>query len=467
MDMAGHDRARAPVRIGFRLGIRNFGPISRGTLSLKPLTILAGPNNSGKSYAAMLACSILSAYGRLASYYTTYGRSEPGFQAAYKSCNQELHAVTEENKNKESFRIPVSLSKKITMHAIQDFGRILETEINRHFGARTRELVRAGKPYAGITTFDSTAFSIKLGDRLSISSDNSNSYRYSVQLSKEEPSIISEKRQSEDSFIINIGGGVAEKFFKHDLAQFLFDAAGRRIRHPRIPTHLHYLPAARSAMLQERRTPPADITQNDGPADGPQVPGQTGIVTDLLDSIAQIPEKHGTFFEIGSKLEAEMLQGNIGVSAHAAKALPEITYASKNYKSELHRTSSAVSEMAPLVLYLKHIVRPGSLLAIEEPEAHLHPRNQLILAKYIVRMVRSGINVLITTHSAVLLEQLSKHMLADRQRAEAGLKSDKTDYLLPEEVSPHLFAKSEGGYGISPIETSREGIPEQYLAMRE
>ena len=42
--------------------IENFGPISKGEIRLKPLTVLMGPNNSGKSYAAMLIYSLLSAY---------------------------------------------------------------------------------------------------------------------------------------------------------------------------------------------------------------------------------------------------------------------------------------------------------------------------------------------------------------------------------------------------------------------
>jgi predicted ATPase len=34
--------------------VENFGPISSGRVRLKPLTIFIGPNNSGKSYTAML-----------------------------------------------------------------------------------------------------------------------------------------------------------------------------------------------------------------------------------------------------------------------------------------------------------------------------------------------------------------------------------------------------------------------------
>lgn len=49
--------------------ISDFGPISNGRIRLSPLTILMGPHNSGKSYAATLIYSFLSAHAA--------ARSEP------------------------------------------------------------------------------------------------------------------------------------------------------------------------------------------------------------------------------------------------------------------------------------------------------------------------------------------------------------------------------------------------------
>jgi len=37
-----------------RLGVVNFGPISKGEIYIKPLTVSVGPNGTGKSYAVAL-----------------------------------------------------------------------------------------------------------------------------------------------------------------------------------------------------------------------------------------------------------------------------------------------------------------------------------------------------------------------------------------------------------------------------
>ena len=51
-------RTGANKKIGLNLEMKDFGPIIEGNISLKPLTLFVGPNNSGKSYAAMLIHSI-------------------------------------------------------------------------------------------------------------------------------------------------------------------------------------------------------------------------------------------------------------------------------------------------------------------------------------------------------------------------------------------------------------------------
>lgn len=55
-------RNATPPRDFLRFDISNFGPVSKGRISLRPLTILMGPGNSGKSYAATMIYAFLSSH---------------------------------------------------------------------------------------------------------------------------------------------------------------------------------------------------------------------------------------------------------------------------------------------------------------------------------------------------------------------------------------------------------------------
>ena len=48
-----------------KLLIKNFGPIKKADITISPLTILIGPNSSGKSYSALLIHSILNSFNNL------------------------------------------------------------------------------------------------------------------------------------------------------------------------------------------------------------------------------------------------------------------------------------------------------------------------------------------------------------------------------------------------------------------
>jgi len=43
--------AAGKKKTGLTVEMKNFGPIADGRMKIKPLTLLIGPNNSGKSHA--------------------------------------------------------------------------------------------------------------------------------------------------------------------------------------------------------------------------------------------------------------------------------------------------------------------------------------------------------------------------------------------------------------------------------
>ena len=89
---------------------------------------------------------------------------------------------------------------------------------------------------------------------------------------------------------------------------------------------------------------------------------------------------------------------------------------------EMNDVSSMVSEISPIVAYLKYIVRTGNksklttnastIIFIEEPEAHLHPINQIKLMKSFTKLVKSNIKLVIASHSNYIFNELNNRVLA-------------------------------------------------------
>ena len=69
-----------------------------------------------------------------------------------------------------------------------------------------------------------------------------------------------------------------------------------------------------------------------------------------------------------SFIENEVLHGKVDIDQSARLPTPEIVYMpavggqSEPAKFTLDQTSSMVSELAPLILFLKYLVRPDDLL---------------------------------------------------------------------------------------------------------
>jgi predicted ATPase len=170
-----------------------------------------------------------------------------------------------------------------------------------------------------------------------------------------------------------------------------------------------YLPAARSGILQAHRIIAANSVQM-SPLFGInriEIGQMSGTVADFLTNILAIDQEERGLLEISKSFEKKLIHGYVDLRGKDQYSLPEIIYEFRKHKIPLNRTSSTVSELAPLFLLLKHVIRKGDMVIIEEPEAHLHPANQKLLAELINAMVMNKVQLLITTHSDFLLGELS------------------------------------------------------------
>ena len=102
-------------------------------------------------------------------------------------------------------------------------------------------------------------------------------------------------------------------------------------------------------------------------------------------------------------------------------------------KFPLSRTSSMLSELAPILLILKSHIYQGDHITIDEPEAHLHPAMQRAIASFITDMVNYGFQFVLTTHSDFFVGELNNLIRAGQlrgQRATSSIDKRKVYVLL-------------------------------------
>ena len=98
---------------------------------------------------------------------------------------------------------------------------------------------------------------------------------------------------------------------------------------------------------------------------------------------------------------------------------------------DLTSVGVGVSQVIP-VLLLCLLAEPGTLVVLEQPELHLHPRLEQKLADFLLACTRSGRQLIIETHSEHLVNRLRYHIASD--------PTDDTHNLIK-----LIFAESEGG----------------------
>ena len=73
----------------------------------------------------------------------------------------------------------------------------------------------------------------------------------------------------------------------------------------------------------------------------------------------------------------------------------------------LQTTASGVANLGILALLIERkIIDHGTVLFIDEPEAHLHPAWQVVMAEALFRLAKAGVKVVVATHSLDILKWL-------------------------------------------------------------
>ena len=430
-----------PKHPNVEISVRNFGPIAAADLDLRPLTVFVGPSNTGKTYLSILIYVLRRAFWGFSGFpvinYIANSLS-PNFLRSGSSVNpdtlmEEIREILEKlNRKGEAFKfsdLPERL-RILAQYTLKDpdfFGAELKRCFDLDSISGLRQLTCGQRNEMIIS--------------LKVSEANQNLWNFDMRCSESEVTV--DGRINEKMVLLPED----EKRLKETFAPE--DVFEHFPWYSKIMQQQYYLPAARSGIMQSHRVIASSLVKRSTQAglENLVVPTLSGVIADFMQQIILYEERakpDDGMHHIADALASDVLDGQI-ITKPSPTGYPEFLYRPRETEEEIRltRSSSMVSELAPFVLFLRGLIRPGDTLIIEEPEAHLHPAAQTQMAATLARLVRAGVRVLMTTHSDWMLQEIGNLMRVGVLKEKGALRNQTNDWLLPEEVGAWHFQKDQ------------------------
>ena len=469
------------------LSVKDFGPIARATVELRPLTVFVGANNTGKSYLAMLLYALHRFFGGRSGIEETFPQFGYQRRPPREATNEQLATTRAWLRTLESRSgqgsLDVVLPEEVAawvrpvFEDSSDLAPSLYDEVRRCFGvADPRSLMRQLSGKAAQVTLQRQ---LRGGGR-----ERLPNMRYTItpaetQLSAFIPTDM--PLRIEGSALRSGLWRTIRLTDVRDLSPNFADMLATLVLPHIVGTAsrpVHYLPAGRARVMHADPVASSLINSASRAMTGdPALPVPSGVRVDFLQQLIKLKDAEpgsGTPAELAQSLEANILGGAIGVGQSPGIGYPSFHYRPEGWKDDiaLMNTSSMVSELAPVVLYLRHVVQPGDVLIIEEPESHLHPAMQVAFTRFLARVVRSGVRVVVTTHSESVLEALANLVgLSEVDESRRKEVAGDSLALTPDQVGAWLFEQKKRPKGSVvreiPLDTSSGTFPAGFNEVTE
>ena len=426
-----------------RIAVKNFGPVAEGEIDLRPLTVFVGPSNTGKTWFAVLIYALhrvlngFPEFPPVLDYLLRLFQDSPNMLETIQNIFDKIDS--------DPKKLRISELGESDRKTIQSFltdpkylGEDLSSQLARCFGVESvAGLIR--EPQARR----------KAHVWLAVKGDSASSWNFHMDVSRSS---------------IHTGGRIEEldldriekKIERILLGKSLFDIIGNISEAAKLPD-AHYLPANRIGLMHSHRAVAVSLIQQASRA-GPAPPAFSGVTSDFMQRLIHYedPDPGSGIWspqssaektaKIAEALEKDVLGGQIQVVQPFPDGYPEFVYRPSGWKTSLPlaRASSMVSELAPVVLYLRGIVRSGDTLIVEEPESCLHPSLQVVFTRILAAAVQSGVRVVMTTHSEWILEELANLVGMSALPASKRKAIERSGVALePQEVGAWLFRPAE------------------------
>ena len=421
--------------------VQDFGPIVHAKLDLRPMTVFIGPSNTGKSYLAILLYALHRVFGAISGSPGAhrYGLWRSQIGSSVPECTGEAAAafaqlarsVADIIEAREDESAVIELPDGIVEFLRLEFDKLggnISSEILRCFGMdATEALVRKGSPkraFVAIRRHRPDGANV-LEQTLSV---DARTTEFRTTMPRQVHFRTAGLEQSYLHFgLLRIEGATSGQSDDEDAWPIGYLESISSLMDLMLPQivgdlglRAFYLPADRTGVMHAHSEIVSAMIDR-VPMAGLQPVGRTpmfsGVLADFLRQLIQIDQaprqtnevSRADGQDVSHQIERNILRGGVGIERSEFINYPSFTYRPDGWKKDLPLmyASSMVSDLVPMVLYLRHLVRPGNVLIVEEPESHLHPAMQVELTRQLAKLVQAGYRVIITTHSEWILEELA------------------------------------------------------------
>ena len=435
----------APMRFRFE----RLGPIREAELELGNLTIIAGRNNTGKTYIAYTIYGFLKCFQRMSWKQTSRQSDYANWIRSLAVNAQKLELQT------AGHRTSLETLTKHRRELLSEYSGVFSSSfLSDVFSSRKIE-------------FDEASVSLDLSD-FRVDAENPEQGHSSLRsgsLFQYDGSVL--RFMSERKFPTSYLLDQYRSFLVPELSARVSIISAERFGISLFYKELDFTKNQLVEMLQKLRD--EDYSSDD----------ILYLVADRMSSHYALPVKDNIHFTRNiaqikgeeSALYDEKLFERIEqlINGYYSASDDGIRFKSKSHKESrskgaafdipLHRASSSARGLSDLYFLMKHQASHNQLLIIEEPENHLDTGNQVQLARMLAHFVQAGVRVLITTHSDYLLKELNNLIMLssefpNKEKVRKSLGYSEDDFLSPSLIRAYI---AEDG-GLSPCEIDAFGI---------
>ncbi len=417
--------------MAFNLKIKNLGKLTDATIQIGQFTVFAGPNNTGKSFVSKALYSLFDAMTLNPAEVYIKNLIDPlldnlhelkAFSYPGDPEGMSLYSLFEEAKALKFLVIesPVGDLDKLDeiIPDLIDRSKLMQeksADIFFHFRSLTDNKIgdaasRWSMPdlEEHITAIEKSLNTLQeglIGVDAKDFIDSGIEYKFNENLLQnfQVPGLADLRGKEDVPFEVNIGDSV--KFqFSNGRIEFFIKSGGFWMLQK--PSRVIYL---ESPVHWKLKNALENLRLNQGiwSARRRRITGVPEYFYDLASALKDEYTGDIAFPEVYERLTGkEGISGKITISD-----IGDFSFQENGRSFSMPVTAMGVANLGMLALLIERkVLDEDSFLFIDEPEAHLHPAWQVVMAECLFELAKGGANVVLATHSADILKWLEVHV---------------------------------------------------------